>query len=173
MIDEGCIGSAALAACLEKDHIVTALVRCPSKLPEAVQSHPRLHVVKGDTTSHPSLVNIIREQDAVIQAAAYGCEGPHGLADLETDFQSIVGAAQEAQAWRREQPIRLWVLSGQALTDVPEKNSGIESKVVPIHPKYYKNYAFLRQEAQDVNWSLLCPGRIEMEEVRVLLYEFR
>ena len=71
----------------------------------------------------------------------------------------------------RERPIRLWVLSGQVLSDIPGKRGVIEGDVIPIHPKYYKNYAFLKQEASDVDWSLLCPGRTEMGEVRVLLYE--
>ena len=72
-----------------------------------------------------------------------------------------------------ERPIRFWILSGRVLMDIPGKKEVVEGDVIPIHPEHYKNYAFLQQEAKDVDWNLLSPGRIEMGEVRVLLYECR
>ncbi len=75
------------------------------------------------------------------------------------------------KGWNR--PIRLWVLSGQVLVDFPSRRGGGEGDVVAVHPKYYKNYAFLQQDARDVDWSLMGQGRMEMGEVRVLLYECR
>ena len=171
----GRVGSAALAACLAKNHAVTAFVRSPAKLPLEVRTHPRLRIVKGDATSHTSLVEAIRDQDAIIQAAVYGSNSPFGTSDSEKVICCIVGAIKQVQGARRygSAPIRLWVLSGQVLLDIPGGKGRIEGDVFPIHPEHYQNYAFLQQDARDVDWSLLCPGRIEHGEVRVLLYECR
>ena len=148
-------------------------------------------MVKGDATSHASLVDAIREQDAIIQAAVYDSNNPYRMSDPETVIRCFIGAIQEVQALRKmkplgggmngrngevsckRRPIRLWVLSGEVLMDIPGKKGVIEGDIIPIHPEHYKNYAFLRQEASDVDWNLLRPGRIEMGEVRVLLYECR
>ena len=153
-----------------------------------VRNDPRLRVIKGDATSHNLLVEAIGDQDAIIYAAVYGSNSANGTSDSETVIQCIIKAVREVQSSRRkkllgrgvsgngkgrEKPIRLWVLSGQVLTDLPGKRGMIEGDLIPIHPEHYKNYAFLQQEARDVDWSSLCPGRIEKGEVRVLLYESR
>lgn len=170
----GRVGSAALAACLAKNHVVTAFVRSPAKLPLEVRTHPRIRVVRGDATSRASLVEAIRDQDAIIKPAVYGSDSP-GMSDSEKIIRTIVTAIKEVQSSRRlgAMPIRLWVLSGQGLLDIPGGRGKIEGDVIPIHPEHYQDYAFLQQDARDRDWSLLCPGRIEGGEVRVLLYECR
>ena len=120
----------------------------------------------------------IRDQDAVIQAAVYGSNSPFGTSDSEKVVRCIIGAVKEVQAnpsARRERPIRLWVMSGQVLMDIPGYGARgmIEGDVFPIHPEHYKNYEFLQQDAWDVDWSLLCPGKLDQGEVRVLLYNIR
>ena len=157
---------------------MTAFLRNPSKLPFEVRNNPRLRIIKGDATSHASLVEAIRDQDAVIQAAVYGSNSPYGTSDSERVIQAIISAVKEVQASRRQKGyhgagIRLWVMSGQVLMDIPGAKGRIEGNVIPIHPEHYKNYAFLQQDARDVDWSLLCPGKIDYGEVRVLLYECR
>lgn len=172
------VGSAAVSACLAKGYIVSAFVRNPSKLPFETRNNPRLRIVKGDATSHASLVEAIRDQDAIIQAAVYGSGSPYGTSDSERVIQALVAAIHEVQATRRQKGfkgpgIRLWVMSGQVIMDIPGAKGRITGDVIPIHPEHYKNYAFLQQEARDVDWSLLCPGKIDHGEVRVLLYQFR
>ena len=171
--DPGRVGSAALAACLAKHHTVTAFVRNPAKLPLEVRIHPRLRIIRGDATCHMSLVDAIRDQDAIIQAAVYGSVSPYGKSDSERVIRCIIGAIREVQAVERwgSPPIRLWVLSGQVLLNIP--GGKMEGDIIPIHPEHYNNYSFLQQDARDVNWSLLCPGKIDRGEVRVLLYECR
>lgn len=171
----GRVGSAALAACLSKQHHVTALVRNPSKLPAELRNHPRLRITQGDATSHSSLVDAIQDTDAVIQAAVHGSNSPFGTSDSDKVVRCIIHAVKEVQASRpsRSRPIRLWVMSGQVLLDMPGHAGKIEGDVFPIHPEHYKDYDFLRNDARDVDWSLLCPGRIEQGEVRVLLYNIR
>ena len=174
-LHQGRVGSAALAACLTKNHVVTAFVRSPSKLPLEVRTHPRIRVVEGDATSRASLVEAIRDQDAIIQAAVYGSNSPWATSDSEKVIRTTVSAIKEVQSSRRSgaTPIRLWVLSGQVLLDIPGGRGKIEGDVIPIHPEHYENFAFLQHDARDVDWSLVCPGRIEEGEVRVLLYECR
>ncbi|KAF6222291.1 hypothetical protein HO133_001377 [Letharia lupina] len=171
----GRVGSAALAACLTKQHHVTAFLRNPSKLPPELHNHPRLRITQGDATSHSSLVEAIEDTDAIIQAAVYGSNTPFGTSDSEKVVRCIINAVKEVQASRpiRSRPIRLWVMSGQVLMDIPGYAGKIEGDVFPIHPEHYKNYDFLRNDAKDVDWSLLCPGRIDQGEVRVLLYNIR
>ncbi len=115
----------------------------------------------------------LRDQDAVIQAAVYGSNSPYGASDSEKVVRCIIDAVKEVQAARSRKlrPIRLWVMSGQVLMDIPAYKGKIEGDVFPIHPEHYKNYDFLQKDAKDVDWSLLCPGKIDAGEVRVLLYQ--
>lgn len=143
-----------------------------------LRSHPHLHILQGDATSHASLVDAIRDQDAIIQAAVYGSNSPYGTSDSETVVRCIIDAVKEVQSSRRistssARPLRLWVMSGQVLMDIPGYRGKIEGDVFPIHPEHYKNYEFLQKDAKDVDWSLLCPGKIDAGEVRVLLYNIR
>lgn len=64
-------------------------------------------------------------------------------------------------------------MSGQVLMDIPGYRGKIEGDVIPIHPEHYKNYDFLQKDTKDVDWGLLCPGKIDAGEVRVLLYNIR
>lgn len=155
--------------------MVTALLRNPSKLPPEVSNHPRLHLIEGDATSHSSVVEALKDQDTVIQAAVCGSNSPYGTSDSEKVVRCIINAVKEVQASRppRSRPIRLWVVSGQVLMDIPGYGGKIEGDVFPIHPEHYNNYEFLQKDAKDVDWSLLCPGKIEEGEVRVLLYNIR
>lgn len=57
--------------------------------------------------------------------------------------------------------------------DIPGYRGKIEGDVIPIHPEHYKNYDFLQKDTKDVDWGLLCPGKIDAGEVRVLLYNIR
>ncbi|KAL2059169.1 hypothetical protein ABVK25_000461 [Lepraria finkii] len=176
----GRVGSAVLAACLSKNHTVTAFLRNHNKFPPELLMHPRLHIHQGDAEDHASLVSAIRDQDTVIQAAVYGSTSPYGTSDSEKVVRCIIGAVKEVQAnpsRRRERPIKLWVMSGQVMMDIPgygtHGNPLIEGDVFPIHPEHYKNFEFLQKDAGGVDWSLLCPGKLDQGDVRVLLYNIR
>ena len=171
----GRVGSAALAACLTKQHQVTAFISNPAKLPLELRNHPLLRIAQGDATSHTSLVDAIRDTDAIIQAAVNGSTNPFGASDSEKIVRCIINAIKEVQASRpkRSRPIRLWVMSGHVLMDIPAYPGKIEGDVFPIHPEHYKNYDFLQKDAKNVDWSLQCPGRMDKGEVRVLLYSIR
>ena len=125
--------------------------------------------------SHTSLVEAIQDTDAIIQAEVYGSTSSVTASDSEKTVRCIINAIKEVQASRpkRSKPIRLWVMSGQVLMDIPAYAGKNEGDVFPIHPEHYKNYEFLQKDAKDVDWSLLCPGRMDKGEVRVLLYNIR
>ena len=150
-------------------------MRNPSKLPLELRSHPQLRIVQGDATSHASLVDAVRDQDAVIQAAVYGSTSPFGTSDSEKVVRFIIDAIKEVHATRSRKirPIRLWVMSGQVLMNFPGFKGKLEGDVFPIHPEHYKNFEFLQKDAKGVDWSLLCPGKIDAGEVRILLYNIR
>ena len=118
----------------------------------------------------------------MIQAAVYGSNSPYGTSDSEKVVRCVINAIREVQNGCYDsgygesgarKPIRLWVMSGQVLMDIPGYGGMIEGDVFPIHPEHYKNYEFLQQDAKDVDWSLLCPGKLDAGEVRVLLYNIR
>ena len=79
-------------------------------------------------------------------------------------MRAVVDAANEHAAIGRK--LRLWVLSGQVLMDLPHYPGWIEGDAVPIHPEHYANFKLLREHAQDCDWSLLCPGKVDDEKVR-------
>ena len=171
----GRVGSAVLAACLAKRHNVTAFVRNPTKLPYELRSHPRLRVFQGDATSQSSLVEALWDQDAIIQAAVLCPASSYSTGDNERVIRTIVAAIKEVQAVGRygHPPFRLWVLSGQVMLDIPVLKGILQGNIIPIYPEHYRNYSFLQQDAGDVDWNMLCPGKISNGEVRVLLCECR
>ena len=157
---------------MNKQHAVTAFIRNSSKLPQELRHHPRLRIIQGDTTSHSDLVEAIRDQEAVIQAAVYGSKYPSGTSESEKVVRCIINAAKEVQSTRKDRAkgIKLWIMSGQVLMDIPGYGGKIGGDVIPIHPEHYKNYNFLQKDARDVDWTLLCPGKFDEGDVRVLLY---
>ena len=114
-------------------------------------------------------LKICQGHDAIIQAAVYGSNSPFGTSDSETVIENIVAAAKQVQSSdSRTAPLRVWVLSGQVLLDIPGANGKIEGDIFPIHPEHYKNYAYLQKEGDELDWSVLCPGKILEGEVRSL-----
>lgn len=64
----GGTGRELVAQALERGHVVTALVRNPSRLQI---DHPRLTVVQGDVLDAPVVEQAVRGQDAVVSALGH------------------------------------------------------------------------------------------------------
>jgi uncharacterized protein YbjT (DUF2867 family) len=64
----GGTGRQLVAQALERGHVVTALVRDPSRLPI---EHPQLRIVPGDVLDYASVEAAMRGQDAVISALGH------------------------------------------------------------------------------------------------------
>ncbi|KAI0027471.1 hypothetical protein K488DRAFT_74522 [Vararia minispora EC-137] len=155
----GRIGSAAVESCLDKGHNVTAFLRTPGKLPSHLRRHGNLRIVQGDASIHADISAAMQGQDAVIQAAVYGSNTPWGDTSAAVAVvRTVIDAAREASATRAT-PVRLWVLSGQVLMDIPALGT-IEGNIIPVHPEHHLNYSTLRERGDSVDWSLLCPGKV-------------
>lgn len=114
-----------------------------------------------------------------MQAAVYGSNTPWGTSDSELVVRTIVDVASSIQSQRsstnstseqrsNQRPLRLWLLSGQVLLDIPDGRSNpprIEGDVLPIHPEHYANYAYVKEHGASLDWSLLCPGKVDDGEV--------
>ncbi|VDC01134.1 unnamed protein product [Peniophora sp. CBMAI 1063] len=157
----GRIGSVTAQACLERGHEVTAYVRSPSKLDPSIRE--KVRVVQGNAKEKEILKSAMGGQDTVIQAAVYGSNTPWGKSDSEDVVRAVVEAAKEVTAASGKSP-RLWVLSGQVLMDLPYHPGWIEGDAIPVHPEHYPNYKLLREEAQELDWSLMCPAKIDEGE---------
>ncbi|WP_313579871.1 NAD(P)H-binding protein [Chishuiella sp.] len=68
----GLVGSATVKEALGKGHIVTILVRTPSKLNIR---HPNLKVIKGDALDANAVIDALKGAEAVIQTLGYGGKG--------------------------------------------------------------------------------------------------
>jgi putative NADH-flavin reductase len=65
----GKLGQQLLTQSLERDHLVTALVRTPAKI---TVTHPNLTVVAGDAINADNLSTVVKGKDAVISALGVG-----------------------------------------------------------------------------------------------------
>ena len=104
-------------------------------------------------------------QDAVIQAAVYGSISPWGDTSVsEGVTRTLVKAANQEQVQRgmepSKSPLRLWVVSGQVLMDIPGRPGKIEGDYIPVHPEHHRNYIYVKEKAQGLDWSFICPGRV-------------
>ena len=61
--------------------------------------------------------------------------------------------------------LRVWIVSGQVILDLPDRPGKIEGDYMPIHPEHYKNYAHVKTQARNLDWSFICPGRVVEGEV--------
>jgi putative NADH-flavin reductase len=160
----GRIGLVAVQSCLDRGHTVTAFLRSPSKIPDSVRAHANIRIVQGDARDRSALQSAIHGQDAVIQAAVYGSNSPWGTSDSEVVVGAVIQAANDVST-SRGTPLRLWVLSGQVLMDLPVHGC-IEGAIFPVHPEHHANYKRLQDEGSALDWSLLCPGKVSEGKVR-------
>ena len=105
----------------------------------------------------------------MIQAAVYGSNSPWGDTSIsEAVTRTLIEAANHEQAQRKvanKSPLRVWIVSGQVIMDLPGRSGKIEGDYMPIHPEHYKNYAHVKAQAQGLDWSFICPGRVSEGEV--------
>lgn len=118
----GNLGSRILPALINRGHTVCAFVRDPTKLAPGVQSD-LFTVEQGDATKATQIkAAITRHQcDAIVNAAGYAAMQPWGKSTLPTIVNAVIQAALEV-GQERGIPLRLWVLAGQGLMDIPTKN---------------------------------------------------
>lgn len=118
----GNLGSRLLPALIQRGHIVFTLIRDPSRLPKGVQRH-LFHVECGDAKQAGVIkaTALTHECDAIVNAAGAAGIAPWGRGDLSAIIDAVTCAALEI-GQERGKPLRLWVLGGIGLLDIPTQN---------------------------------------------------
>jgi nucleoside-diphosphate-sugar epimerase len=118
----GTLGSRIALALLAHNHTVTVYIRSSSKLndifsPEVIS---KFTVVEGDALSQSQIKDAIlaHDCDAVVNSAGLAAMAPWGKSTLPQIVDAVLGATQLA-ARERGQVIRLWVMAGMGLMDIP------------------------------------------------------
>lgn len=146
----GGLGGRVLAEALERGHVVTALLRDPSRL---VLAHPRLTALAGD----------VRNQAAVAaaldgQAAALSCIGPGRLdgdiAVISAGMASIL-AGMRAAGMRRVVAVAAAGILQEDEETLRHDAPGYPPTLRAISAEHLRAYELLR--ASDERWTLACP----------------
>lgn len=115
----GNLGSRVLSALIQNEHSVFAFVRNASKLVPGVRG--RLSgLEEGDARNAADIKSAVTRNrcDAIVNTAGLAAMAPWGKSDLPTIVDAVICAALEIGS-ERGSPLRLWVLAGQSLLDVP------------------------------------------------------
>ncbi|KAJ5341843.1 hypothetical protein N7541_010967 [Penicillium brevicompactum] len=117
----GNVGSRLLPALIQRGHVVTAMVRDPSRLPTGVQRN-KFHVERGDASKATAIKTVAMEHecDAIVNAAGAAVVTQWGKSDLQTIVDAVIRAALEIGQERGEL-LRLWVFAGIGILDVSPK----------------------------------------------------
>ncbi|KAK9234655.1 hypothetical protein V1525DRAFT_412438 [Lipomyces kononenkoae] len=157
----GNLGVRLIPAMLSHNLSVIAFVRSSSKLssllPPAI--FEQVTVVEGNAKSVDSVKNAILDHDcdAVVNTAGLAAMMPWNSSDLPEIVRTVVRAAKEAGEVRHK-PLRLWLLGGMGLMDVPGTKSMIV-RYMPIFREHIEDLALLNTiPATVVRWSILCPA---------------
>lgn len=116
----GKLGSRVLSALLARGHSVVAFARNSSKIPPSIVSQ-LLAVEVGDATKSADITAVGRRHqcDAIVNTAGYAAMAPWGKSDLPSIVDAVIAAALE-MGQGRETPLRMWVLGGLGLMDLPD-----------------------------------------------------
>jgi nucleoside-diphosphate-sugar epimerase len=115
----GSLGSRILSALIKRGHTVSVFVRNPSKLAPSV--HDQLSSIeRGDATKSAEIKEaaIRTKCDAIVNSAGLASVSPWGRSDLPEIVEAVLRAAQEIGR-ERGHPLRVWLLAGQGLLDIP------------------------------------------------------
>jgi len=151
----GFVGAAVLAELLARDHLVTALVRNPAKLP----THPRLEAKALDAYDADAVAAAVRGHDAVISAFNPGWNEPdlyalflqgstaieHGVERAGVKRLLVVGGAGS-----------LFVAPGVQVVDTPQFAALVPANVIPGAQAARDALTALRGNTT-LDWTFLSP----------------
>ena len=147
----GSLGKHVTEQAVAANHEVSVLVRTPAKLPANLRDHVTVH--QADVTALPAsqLAALIRNQDALINAAGHVSDGQRFVALVD----HLVTSVETLPA--SERPV-CWFLAGAALLDIGD--SGRRGVDFPQIAETYWPHAenFARLQSSSLDWRLLCPG---------------
>jgi putative NADH-flavin reductase len=153
----GFVGKAVLKEALDRDHLVTAIVRHPEKL----NAQKNLAIAGGDVTDGDKLAETLKGNDVVISAFNPGWTNP----EIYNDY--IKGAQAIGEAVKRSGVKRLIVVGGAGSLFIAP---GLQLVDAPDFPKAWKagalaarDYLNMLREESDLDWTYLSPA-IEMNQ---------
>ncbi|KAK9365626.1 hypothetical protein V1509DRAFT_371610 [Lipomyces kononenkoae] len=157
----GNLGIRLIPAMLSRDLSVVAFVRSSSKLSSLLPQtiFEQVTVVEGDATSVDSVKSAILDHDcdAVVNTAGLAAIMPWNSSNLPEIVSTVVTAAKEVHQLRQK-PLRVWILGGMGLLDVPGTDSMLV-RFVPVFREHLKDLALLNTIPSTViRWSILCPS---------------
>jgi putative NADH-flavin reductase len=145
----GNIGQRILAEALQHGHEVTAFVRDPAKLKDAVKP---TGIAQGDVTNPAEAARAIDGHEVVISALGPRSENPREIVDL---YQSLTTGMRQAGVRR------LIVVGGAGQLEVAP---GIRLSDTPEFPKEFLGVAkahgdlFELLQGTDLNWTYISPA---------------
>lgn len=148
----GGIGLQTVQLALRQGHKVTAILRSPSKL---AMAHPNLEIVQGDIMKPDTLVEHLKNKDAVISAI--------GKNSLERTTLYSDGNKHVLDIMKKSGTARVFFISASGLEVNPTFNFFARLLVRFVLQKILKNmYADLERmertiKASDQNWTIVRP----------------
>lgn len=148
----GMIGQRILHEALQRGHVVTAIVRDPSRLTE---THDNLHVVSENALDPVAVAAAVSGHDAVISAISPG-HGPE-LQSMVTAIRSQITGLEAAGVKR------LVVVGGAGSLEVAPgvqlvDTGAIPAAWLPLVLDHREALNTLRAEASDLEWTYFSPA---------------
>ncbi|KAH8594580.1 hypothetical protein B0O99DRAFT_545703 [Bisporella sp. PMI_857] len=154
----GNLGSRLLSALLARGHVTVGFVRSTSKLPPPILE--KLTAAEcGDAKSASDIKRVVIKHncDAIVNTAGLAAMAPWGSSDLPAIVEAVITAAIDAGD-ERGSPVRVWLLAGLGLLDIPTQKSRIVD-YLHIYPEHRETWAKVTGVPQSrLVWSILCPG---------------
>ena len=151
----GMVGSRILKELLSRGHVVTAVVRDPSKL----TPQNNLTIEKGDMLDADNIAKVAKGSDVVI--SSYGPpSGPQGPDPTKTSLLADATRALIAGARRAGAP-RIIMVGGAGSLEI---SPGLQIVDAPTFPDAYKPIALAHRDAyhimraSDLNWTYFSPA---------------
>jgi uncharacterized protein len=151
----GMIGSRILTELLSRGHVVTAVVRDPSKL----KAQNNVTIEKGDMLDADNIAKIAKGADVVI--SSYGPpSGPQGPDPAKAGQLSEAARALIAGVRRAGAP-RIIMVGGAGSLEI---SPGLQIVDAPTFPEAYKAVALAHRDAfyilreTDLNWTYFSPA---------------
>ena len=150
----GFVGLALLKESLERGHSVTAIVRHPEKI---TIKHPRLHIMKGDVLSKPTVKELVSGMDVVISSYNPGWKNPTIAEDTTNAYKSIIEGVKEAEI------SRLLIVGGAgSLFISPEKREmdtdAIPESFMPAVKSLAEVLYSLQKNEHELDWVFFSPA---------------
>lgn len=147
----GRLGRHVTRQAVSANHVVSTLVRTPSKLPADLREQVAVHQADLAGTPESDLASIFRNHDAVISTAGLVTDG-QAFVDIVGRIVSGLESLPE-----RERPV-CWFMAGAALLDLDARGRrGVDlPRIAPTYWPHRANFDRIRDTALD--WRVLCPG---------------